>query len=949
MTLLAPESAVAAAKEKRATPSKTPAAADPNTDPQAEIELLKRQVEKLTQENAQLRQHATASPAPAAPASAQSGPSAETVTAEPATAAAEPDDTGDGAKALGEVVARARPKLAKLHDVHQSVSVVSGQELDRELALDLGAITRRASNVQFNQANTRSGSLSIRGVGKRQNNWETQDPSVGVTVDGVHYGLTQLANFSFYDVDNVEVTRGPRGTEGGLASSSGKVIVTSKAPTFSPTAELSATYGQREAIILKGALGGAVINDLLAWRGAFIVDKGRGFYEQEYDKNYSLYNRDRLSGRVQLLFTPTADLTAKFSADFEPRQPQLQNGLTFYHDVPFRFANGSLVDPNGTQAKARLFGFTNNNGQFIGPRPYFQNRGFTWADYIGGEKRQTVWFDSNVGQTVSNQGASLQIDWDIGDQVLSSNTAIREYSFDAHNDEGTPFDVQHDNGGGNYYRQWTEELKIRNKPGGFIDYRAGIFGIHTKNDMMSKAGWGADAGAWLATNNQYNTLDRNANGNRGSGLALLKDSLQDVSTKEWTRIENEAGSLFGESDLHFTDAFTVTAGLRFTLQDRTTSNRKIVTNNGAGAALNPVAIRDVQLGGFDSASNGNLNGGNTVEQRNLADQVANRYFGKTIQGAPGDTYNNLSRDQKNMVAAAKTLRSQRIGRLNEKVAQDYSDLLVTAQLTPSYKFNEDLTGYFSWQYGEKTGSIVAVNGVTQRVDPENTHAVELGLKSFWLDKSVIFNIDAYFMDIQNYQQSVQVVDTYETAINVANNQANPIAYTSSIGNVKKVQVHGVEFDSVINTIPYLSVRLNGAYNIAQYIDYKNAGKPDELAYLPAPYIDQSGKLLTGASKWQFVVGAEYARPVFDNFIAHTSFNTTFQSKFNSSDTLSDYSWIDDRARTDASIGIGSKDKVWDLSLIGKNIFNDRRHEVGWVSYDPDPYPRWFGIQLSGKL
>ncbi|BBA32854.1 TonB-dependent receptor [Methylocaldum marinum] len=842
----------------------------------------------------------------------------------------------------------ARPDPVPCRDVPQSASVVSGQELARELSLDLGSITRRASNVQFNQNNTRGASLSIRGLGKRSFT-ETQDPSVGVTVDGVPYALTQLANFSFYDVDSVEVTRGPRGTEGGLAASSGKVNVISKMPTFSPTAELSAAYGQREAIILQGALGGSVIRDFLAWRGSFLVDKGRGFYTQEYDDNYSLYNRDRLSGRAQLLFTPTSNLTARFTADFEPRQPQLQNGLTFYHDVPFRFADGSLVDPNGTQAKAKLFGFTNNAGVFTGPRPYFQNRGFTWEDYIGGEKRQSVWFNENKGQTVSNQGGSFQVDWDIGEHLLSSITGVREYSFDAHNDEGTPFDISVDGGGGVFYRQWTQELKVRNKPGGFIDYTAGVIGLKTKDDIIGKTGWGADAGAWFATNAQYNTLDRNAGADRGSGLALLKDVLQDARVKETTRVETESGALFGESALHFTDEFTLTAGLRLTLEDRTTSNRRVLTKNGAGGALNPVAIRDVPLGGFDSAANGNLNPGNSVEQLNLADQVANRYFGKSLAGAPGETYDTLTAEQKRLVGTAKTLRAQQIGRLNEKVKGDYDDLLITAQLTPSYRFNEDLTGYFSWQYGEKSGSVIAVNGLPQRVEPENTHALELGLKSFWLDKSVIFNIDAFVMDIHNYQQSVLVVDDFQTAINIANGQANPTVYVAAQGNVKKVRAHGIEFDGVINTIPNLSIRLNGAYNVAKYIDYKNAAKPEELAYLPQPYIDQGGKLLPGASKWQFAVGAEYALPVFDNFMWHTSFNTTFQSKFNNTDNLSAYGWLDDRARTDAAIGIGTRDRVWDLSLIGKNIFNDRRHEIGWNSYSPDPYPRWFGIQLSGKL
>jgi len=930
---------VQAAGSRKSSKNKAPSAKVVN-ELQAENARLREQVEQLqaAQRALGLRQQGTAA-VPGSGAIPGTDPAVAGATAaEEALAKKEADETDN----LGEVVVRARSKLEKLHDVKQSVSVVSGKELDRELALDLGAITRRASNVQFNQNNTRGASLSIRGVGKRSFT-ETQDPSVGITVDGVSYGLSQLANFSFYDVDSVEVTRGPRGTEGGLSASSGKVNVVSKAPTFTPTAEYSATYGLREALILKGALGGGVIDDFLAWRGSFIVDKGRGYYTQQNDSNYSLYNKDRLSGRVQFLFTPSDNVKAKLSADYEPRQPQLQNGLTFYHPQPFRFENGTLTDPNGTQAEAKLAGFTNASNVFTGPRAYFQNRGFTWNDYIGGEGRKTVDFDENKGQTVTNKGASVQLDWDVADHILSSNTAVREYSFDAHNDEGTPFNISVDGGGGVDYRQYTQEFKIKNKPGGFIDYKAGLFGIKTWNDIDSKTGWGSDAGAWFATDAQYKLLDTNAGVNRGSGLALLKDSLQDARKKGTTTVSTTSGSIFGEADLHFTDSITLTPGLRLTKEDRSTEDHVNLTENGAGGALNPVAVRGVQLGGFNSTSTGAL-GANSAAQLALADSVANRYFGAA-------NYAALTAAQKTMVAAAKSIRAgtNGIGQLYNSVRSDYSDLLFTAQLTPSYKINDDLTAYLSWQYGEKSGSALNINGVSGKVKPEETHALELGLKSFWLDKTVIINADAFLMDIKNYQQTVQVVDQFATDINIANGQANPTAYTSAQGNVGKVRVHGVELDSVFNVIPNVSFRLNGAYNIARYLDYRNAAKPDELAYLANPYVDFSGRILPGASKWSFVVGAEHTKPVWDKYLFHTSFTTNYQSGYNNADNLSAYGLTKSRSLTDAAIGIGTKNNVLDLSFIAKNLFSNNAHEQGWSSYSPYPYPVWYGIQLSGKI
>jgi outer membrane receptor protein involved in Fe transport len=943
---IAGASMVTALNVEAAAPKKKTKSKAVSTKPVSELELENQQLRQALAAAKQrelelIKKGVAAGPAGTATATAQTGETVAAAEATPLEELTKPDESQN--KDLGEVVVRARPKLEKLHDVAQSASVVSGKELDRELAMDLGAITRRASNIQFNQNNTRGASLSIRGVGKRSFS-ETQDPSVGITVDGVSYGLSQLANFSFYDVESVEVTRGPRGTEGGLSASSGKVNVVSKAPTFTPTAELSATYGEREALILKGALGGGVIDDFLAWRGSFIVDKGRGFYTNKYDSNYSLYNKDRLSGRVQFLFTPTSNLTAKISADFEPNQPQLQNGLTFYHASPRYFDNGTLVDSKGSSAEAKLAGWTSAAGVFTSPRAYFQNRGFGWNDYIAGVTTGKVNFNENQGQTVSNKGALAQVDWEVGNHVLSSNTAVREYRFDAHNDEGTPFDINVDGGGGVNYDQYTQEFKIRSKPGGFVDYKAGAFGIWTKDNIDSKTGWGADAGAWLASDGQYKVLDTNAGLNRGSGLALLKDSLVDGRKLATTRVRTKSGSLFGEADLHFTDKFTLTSGLRVTREDRTTRDDSLLVANGAGGALNPVSVNGVKLGGFNSDTTTGALGANSAAQLALANQVANRYFGKAL-------YSDLTAAQQKLVANAKAIRKTQIGTLYNQVSNHYDDILYTAQLTPSYKINEDLTAYAAWQYGEKSGSALNINGISSTVKPEETHAIELGLKSFWLNRDLVLNTDAFLMDIKNYQQSVQVVNQYQTALNLAAGQSpnTAVEFTSAQGNVDRVRVYGVELDSAYNGIQNLSIRFNGSYNIAQYVKYTNAARPEELGYLANNYIDLSGATLPGASKWNFTIGAEYAKPVFDKYLFHTSFNTTFQTGFNNADNLSRTGYINARQLTDASIGIGTRNSMFDVSLVAKNLFNNNTHEQGWLSYSPNPYPVWFGFQVSGKI
>jgi iron complex outermembrane receptor protein len=923
-------------------------------DLQAELARANADNARISAENARLKQ-----------ALEGGGKVTPTELAAPATAAAAANEAAavvakspDEPVSLDAIEVRTRARIERLQDVPLSVSVVSGAELNRELAQDLGAITKRGANITFNQNNTRGANLSIRGLGKGRQFQETQDPSVGIILDGVSLGLAQLANFDFYDVDSVEVTRGPQGTLGGKGGSTGVVTVNSKLPSFSPSADFELAYGQRETVIAKSNFGGAVIDDLLAWRGSLIVDKSRGYYVNQFDPNYSLYDKDRVSGRTQFLLTPTPALSARLSFDFEPRAPQVQNGLTVYTDQPFRYANGSLTDPSGTTARAKMAGFTNSSGSFTAARNWFVGRSFNSGsnDAIGGvysyDRNYTgfnnINFNENQGQTVSNRGASAEIDWNVANHTLTSITGWRSSTFDAHNDEGTPFDISRNGGGGVYYSQYSQEFRIASAPGGVLDYTGGLFAFKTRDDIVSKTGWGSDAGAWFATTAQYNTLDRNAGVNRGAGLALLRDSLADAETKGDTWVNTRSNAIFGQLNWRFAEAATLTAGARATWEHRTSEDTKFLMADGFGAALDPVAVRGVPLGGFASDATGALGAANSDAQKRLADAVASRYFGATPTTTPGAAYNGLAPEQRAQIAAAKAIRAGQIGALISGVKGTYNDTLYSGILSPSYKFNENLTGYTSWQHGEKSGSVVNVNGVSTIVRPEKTDAYEVGLKSSLLDKTLILNADVFLMNIRDYQTTVRAVDEFATQTNIANGQANPLVYVTAQGNVPRVRAKGLEFDGVYSGVTHTTLRFSGAYNDARYVEFRNAAKPDELGYLAANFIDQSGLTLPGAAKWTFNLGAEYRRPVFGDKVFHASFNTAYTSRFNNTDTLSSYGWIEGHSVTDASVGLGTKSSL-DLTLVVKNLFDNRSHEQAWSSYSPDPYPRWVGLVLSGKL
>jgi len=818
----------------------------------------------------------------------------------PAAAASAPQDTTDDQqpRALDSVVVRSRNRIEKLQDVPLSISVVTGAELERLSATGIDALTRRAANVSWNLGNQRTSSLSIRGVGK-MGQTEAQDPSVGTIVDGVNYAYNALtSSFDFVDVDTVEVTRGPQGTLLGKNTSLGVVNITTRRPSFTPSADYTLEFRQRDGLLGTAAIGGPVIDGLLAWRGTFSFSKGRGDVVNQYNRDVTYTNTDRASGRVQFLLTPSEDFSARFAADLQPRAGETTNGRTVSTPTPTTYANGS-TNTLSTDVATRL-----------SRRWFTQNEGYSLSDYYNSLSN-----DSARPLVTGSRGATAELNWKLQGHTLTSITAYKDYHFDAVNDEGTPFDIYRNSGGfWNDYKQTSQELRISSAAGGFVDYQGGIYLIDVKNEADYRRWWGNDAGAWFASNAQYNRLDADA-----AGRTLLQNSLANLKLSYNAptgvqEIRNKSAAVFAQANWHLTEPLTLTTGLRFTREDRTNSGRSVITSNGNAPELNPGAASD--------------------------DLIAQKYFGVA-------NYALLNAAQRQQVADAKAIRASQMGVLfDQRQAEPYKDTQPAWVLSPSYKINSDLTTYFSYQHGEKAGIAQLVNGVSYLVEPEKTDSFELGLKSTLLDKTLVFNADVFLMNIKNYQQSVRIVDQYTTLLN----NDGSFYYTSATGNVPKVKVSGLEVDGVYGGIRNVTLRFSAAYNRAIYKEFTNAAQPVENGYAGAPaYRDVSGMPLAGAPKYTFNIGGDYRLPVWNDKEFHTSANLAATSSYYSDNSLSAYSVIPKNAQVDWAIGLGNRNKSFDVSLVVKNLFDDDTpRSKTWNSYTP-AIPRSFGILITSKL
>jgi outer membrane receptor protein involved in Fe transport len=851
------------------------------------------------------------------------------------------DDVDAGAPAAGReeeldevTITSGRRDLESVRDEPVSISVISGDELERENVFNLDGITKRVANVKWNFGNSQTSGYSIRGVGK-VGTGHASDPSVGIAVDGVAYAYNPLASFDFYDVESVQVNRGPQGTRFGRASVLGSIFVTTKAPSFNPDAEISVGYNIYDAqswasgnanLFATASVTGPIVDGLLAYRASVYVDRGSGYTTNAYSPDYKVINKDRVNGRFQLLFTPLEGIRARLIVEANPRNNETSNGREFFTPTPTTYADGS-PNPLSSDPSTKL-----------ARRWFRQNTDYNYDDdYLSDSE---LHLDNQGAVVTGSNGASLSIDWEARPgSTLTSISAIRDYYFNAgRDDDGTVFDILTASGARLLYKQLSQELRFQSSVGA-VDYTTGLYLAHTRNNAFSNNIYGSDAGAWYANNNQYSLLDADA-----GGRALLTNSLAELWRQAGNQlVRNDTQAVFADADWHAWRNLTISAGVRFSHENRRNTVYSRLAASGFGAELNPAGVNGVDLGGFASSGNGSLTAGqNSAAQLALANAVAQKYFGVA-------TYAALTDAQRAQVGAAKAIRASQIGLLwNPVVAESYKDTQPLWRVVPRYEFNENLTGYVSWAHGEKAGVPQVVNSVSTFVGPERNEAYELGLKTTTLDGRLVLNADVFLNDVKGYQQAVRIIDAYTTRLNQATDPNAEAVYTNGTGNVPKVRVKGVEIDSVFTGIPYTQLRLSGAYNDARYRSFTNSAQPSENGNLSAPYRDVSGSTLPGAAKWTFDLGGEFRKPVIGDAEFHASVNVTYTSRYNSDNSLSSYGWVPANTLVDASLGIGSSSK-WDFSLYVKNLLNDDTpRSISWNNYVIQ-IPRLTGVVFRASL
>lgn len=207
-----------------------------------------------------------------------------------------------------------------------SITVVDARAISARAAQHLEEVLNLAPNVNFAAGASRGRYLQIRGIGERSQFVDPINPSVGLTIDNMNF--TGVGNAStLFDVEQVEVLRGPQGTRFGAYGLAGMVNIVSKAPTADfeglVTGGVSNYNGRELGAVVNGALADNLLGRLAVQRYG-----SDGFIDNEFLGRDDTAERDELTARGKLRWLASDDFTV--------------DTTLFYVDVDNGYDNFSL-------------------------------------------------------------------------------------------------------------------------------------------------------------------------------------------------------------------------------------------------------------------------------------------------------------------------------------------------------------------------------------------------------------------------------------------------------------------------------------------------------------------------------------------------------------------------------------------------------------------------------
>jgi iron complex outermembrane receptor protein len=294
-------------------------------------------------------------------------------------------ETPASSTSLGEIIVTAQRRNENIQDVPLSVSPLEGERLDAmfEGGGDIQVLAARVPSLYVESSNGRlAPRFYIRGLGNSDFDLAASQP-VSVIVDEVVLENVILKSFPMFDIERVEVLRGPQGTLFGRNTPAGIVKFDTRKPTQEFTGDAAISYGELGSISFEGAVGGG-LTDAVAFRLSALYHERDDWIDNDFTgENDAMGGYDEFAYRAQLLVEPSDAFSALLNI------------------------HGRDIDGTASIFRANV----------LGPGSDGFNSNFD---------RDNVFYDggNNNPQSAKGTGGSLKLDFGLGgDVTLTSITA----------------------------------------------------------------------------------------------------------------------------------------------------------------------------------------------------------------------------------------------------------------------------------------------------------------------------------------------------------------------------------------------------------------------------------------------------------------------------------------------------------------------------------------------
>lgn len=657
------------------------------------------------------------------------------------------------APALDEIVVTARKRAESAQSTPLSISAFDSRALEDRNIQSSSDIGNFVPNVQFDSAASESGGgassqISIRGIG--QTDYViTIEPAVGLYLDGVYVGKSVGSLLDTVDIDRIEVLRGPQGTLFGKNTIGGAIQLVSKRPTDTFELDGELTTGSFDRFDAKAAISGPLAAGLRA-RLSGAYQSRDGFMDRVTPDGTRTGehqgNMNRLSGRLVVEADVAPNLLATLSLDATRIREQSPAQVLLRVSEIDGFAglyNGAVPDgvclPDAGAAR-----FSN---------PYCYNTQY--------ERPINTRATTNSGGNYSNtdiKGAALTLDWKLGDTTIKSITAYRDVDVKVSQDlEASPYyfnNIEQDI----HQKQFSQELQILGDLfASKLKYVGGLFFMHE------------------------------------SGRQLFPVNLSLVQFLSGGKIRNDSYAAFGQLTYDVSDAFSVTAGLRYTYESK---------------EFNP---------GLQQVISYDYNA--TTPVPGFVNPIID-LFG--LPGAPIFPAGWYKRTSKS----------------------------ATPMVSLSYKLQPNVMAYATFSQGFKGGGFTMryfppvepapgtdPNDIISYAGPEKATSYEIGIKSELFDRRLRLNLAGFYTDYRNIQVTYVIDPDGDGPIG---------AFVPVLANAGTAHIKGIELESSAILTDFL--RLDGSFG---YIDTDYVRfSADALANFPNAYQLK----IPNTSKYVFNIG-----------------------------------------------------------------------------------------------